>query len=261
VYTNSKEWGLLSLGRLRMGSISMDQRINDRGNDRLARLAKIYSEIEKWGRSQGDSQVALRKTEAINPNSKLFIIGESYAKDQVHLTGVNWFNKSGEIGRAGCKLEKILNCLGYTVKPPRPVKIENVWVNPCTEGRHTVYTTDICPCYPHDGKKIKDALNNGFLCQEIEIVQPKIILLLGKKSFRTFFKHVLKKDIPGSISHYFANLAPGAVGGLEKYMDAIVVPFYHPSPANGRFMSWWKVWNPRLLEAPQIRALQRIVSK
>jgi uracil-DNA glycosylase len=249
-----------------MGSISMDQRINDRGNDRLARLAKIYSEIWHWGKRY-DSGVVLRKEEAIDPKSTLFIVGESNAKDQVRKTGVNWFNEEGKIGAAGCKLEEILECIGYTIKPHHRVMIGNVWVKARPDKRHTAYTTDICPCYPKADnssglrKMIEEAIDLNFLSQEIEIVQPKIILLLGDKSFRAFFKHVLKKDIPGSISHYFANLAPGAVGGLEKYMDAIVVPFYHPSPANGRFMSWWKVWNSRLLEAPQIRALQRIVSK
>jgi uracil-DNA glycosylase len=245
-----------------MGSISMDQQINDRGNDRLARLAKIYSEIWHWCKRY-DSEVVLRKEKAIDPNSKLFIVGESNAKDQVRLTGVNWFNENGTIGAAGSNLEQILECIGYTIKPPRRVKFGNVGVEPCTDGRHTVYTTDICPCHPHNGadlrEETKDALDRKFLRREIEIVRPNIILLLGSKSFKAFFKHVLGKDIPMSISHYFANLAPDTVGGLEKYMDAIIVPFYHPSPANGYFTSWQKENSP-LSQTPQIKALQRIVT-
>lgn len=235
--------------------------MSENNNNRLDKLSEIYYDIWKWGQGY-EMDVALRKTEAIDPYSQIFIIGEAYARNQVHQTGINWFNKLGKIGPAGQNLEKILNFVEYSIRPPRRVSVGNYWVEPNTKQYQTAYTTDICPCFPGRNslpRMIKDALSHEFLVRELEALRPKVILLLGKRSYKAFFKHILKQEMNLKISESFVKLSPQTVNQLNEYMGAIVVPFYHPSPQNAHLTSWLAKKTP-LSDRPQIQALRMIVN-
>ncbi len=230
---------------------------------RLARLADLYEDIWKWGRSQYDDDVVKRKVDAIDPNSRLFIAGEAYAKTQVRLTGINWFDQKGELGPAGRNLQLILGCLGYTVRPPAPVRIQDSWVESRENGLSTAYTTDIFPCHPPSGgapsgREVADALEQGFLLRELEILRPKVILLLGDKGYRAFYKNVLQREARENISDVFRELSHRS--RFELYRGATVIPFFHPSPRNGHFSPWLKKVGASLCETPQVKAIENALA-
>jgi len=225
---------------------------------RCARLAELYAEIWEWGRTKYDDAVVKKKVDVVDPNSRLFLVGEAYAKRQVRLTGINWFDKKEELGPAGSNLQLVLGCLGYTVRPPAPVRIQDRWIQPRENGLRTAYTTDIFPCHPPSGgapsgREIADALEQGFLLRELEILRPKVILLLGDKGYRAFYKNVLQRNAKESISDAFKGL--GSRSRFEVYRGATVIPFFHPSPANGHFMPWLNKVGESLCETPQIKAI------
>jgi uracil-DNA glycosylase len=230
---------------------------DDSRKTRLTPLAELYDVIWDWARTKYDSAIATRRIEAVDPDSRLFIVGEAHAEDQVRLTGVNWFNAQGTLGAAGKYLDTILRCLGYTVHPPTSVCLSHGSVWPKEDELTTVYTTDIFPCYPPDGEltsaMVADALKQGFLIREFEILRPKVVLLLGKHSYTAFYTHLLRTATVGKISKEFELLSPSTE--LREYRGALVVPFLHPSPQSGTFSHWYKNSRPSLCAQPQIQAI------
>jgi hypothetical protein len=60
---------------------------------RLLKLEALYEEMQDWARARYDAQ---RSVEALDPNSQLFVLSEAYARTQVRITGVNWFDERGK---------------------------------------------------------------------------------------------------------------------------------------------------------------------
>lgn len=224
---------------------------------RLAALADLYEEIRNWVHANYDSVIVRRKVEAVHLNARLLIVGEAHARDQVRLTGINWFDKQGRLGKAGKNLDVILRCLRYTVHPPTSIDLSCGSVQPKESGLTTVYTTDILPCYPPGGTltpmMLTEALKQWFLVREVEILRPKVVLLLGRHSYKTFYTHLVQSDTGGTISKEFTFLAPSTE--LAEYEGARVVPFLHPSPQSGTFSHWFRQSRPTLCEQPQVRAI------
>jgi len=226
---------------------------------RLAALAELYDEIWDWAHTKYDRHLVKRKVEAIDPSSRLFIIGEAHAEGQVRLTGINWFDAWGTLGRSGENLDAILRYLRYTVYPPRPVHLQRGQTPPKYSELTTVYTTDVFPCYPPGGgaptpTMVTDALKQRFLTRELEILQPRVILLLGKEGYTAFHTHLLGVPPRVNITTRFRALSPSTE--LYEYQGALVVPFLHPSPRSGAFLQWLKESRPTLYEQPQVQALK-----
>jgi uracil-DNA glycosylase len=78
---------------------------------RLAALAELYDEIWEWAHTKYDRHLVKRKVEAVDPDSRLFIVGEAYARNQDRLSGINWFDEQGTLGPSGKNLDVILRCL------------------------------------------------------------------------------------------------------------------------------------------------------
>jgi uracil-DNA glycosylase len=190
------------------------------GNDalrsiRLAALAELYDEIWEWANTKYDRHLVKHKVEAVDPDSRLFIVGEAYARNQVRLSGINWFDEQGALGPSGKNIDVILRCLRSTVHPPRAVRLPRGSVQPKDGGLTTVYTTDVFPCRPPSGgapspAMIGGALEQGFLAREFEILKPKVVLLLGKHSYESFHTHILRAATMGSISMAFSSLSPNS---------------------------------------------------
>jgi uracil-DNA glycosylase len=231
---------------------------------RLVRLAELYDEIWEWANTKYDRHLVKRKVEAVDPDSRLFIVGEAYARSQVRLTGINWFDERGTLGPSGKNLDVILRCLRYTVHPPRSVRLPRGSVQPKDGALTTVYTTDVLPCHPPSGgapnpAMISGALERGFLAREFEILKPKVVLLLGKHSYESFHTHILRTATLGSISMAFSSLSPSTE--LAEYNGALVMPFLHPSPQSGTFSKWFKERRSMLCEQPQVRALSAALTR
>ena len=218
----------------------------------------------EWANTKYDRHLVKRKVEAVDPDSRLFIVGEAYARSQVRLTGINWFDERGTLGPSGKNLDVILRCLRYTVHPPRSVRLPRGSVQPKDGALTTVYTTDVLPCHPPSGgapnpAMISGALERGFLAREFEILKPKVVLLLGKHSYESFHTHILQTATVGSISMAFSSLSPSTE--LAEYNGALVMPFLHPSPQSGTFSKWFKERRSMLCEQPQVRALSAALTR
>jgi uracil-DNA glycosylase len=205
-----------------------------------------------------------RKVEAVDPDSHLFIVGEAYARNQVRLSGINSFDERETLGPSGKNLDVILRCLRYTVHPPRSVHLPRGSVQPKDGGLTTICTTDVFPCSPSSGgapnpAMIGGALERGFLAREFDILEPKVVLLLGKHSYESFHTHVLRTAKVGSIWVAFSSLSPSTK--LAEYSGALVMPFLHPSPQSGTFSKWFKERRSALCKQPQVQALSAALER
>jgi uracil-DNA glycosylase len=225
--------------------------------EKREQLRQLYEEKREWGKRL-DPQVVQRNVEATDWESRLAIVSVAYAKDQVSRTGVNWINPQGQLGQAARSLEQILQCVGYSVRPPITIRLNGRNIEPRKPEFKTVYTTDIVPCCPPSGAKpspqlVQEALKQQFLERELHIIRPQVILLLGGVSYKAFYERILKKSPTGKISDIFAKLSPSTK--LDRWIERIVVPFLHPSGQNSAFTSWFSRFRSRLSEAPQVQSL------
>jgi uracil-DNA glycosylase len=97
------------------------------------------------------------------------------------------------------------------------------------------------------------AVERGFLREEIRIIRPRAILLLGALVYRAFFEHFVRIDSPSLLGTTVKSLL---TVDLPVYESAAVVPFLHPSPASPAFLLWYKEFGGRLTESPLIRRLK-----
>jgi uracil-DNA glycosylase family 4 len=167
-----------------------------------------------------DSQKALRKVELTNTSADVFIISQSLARDTLRESGISFITKELKIGSTGRQLEKFLNKFGRTIDP---------------KNEKCVYNSEIAQCYPGknkngkgDRKPTQDEMANclHFLLKEIDLVKPKVILLMGKSSRDAFWKYVLKKKCLPFSEH---------VGKLDYYNGIPIIPIQHASGANPRY--------------------------
>jgi len=127
-----------------------------------------------------------------NPNADLMFIGEGPGEME---------DKTGRpfVGRAGKLLTKI---------------IENV----LELSRKDVYIANIVKCRPPNNRvpTIEEAETcKPYLLKQIEIINPKILVCLGK----TAFMYLLNQDLPISKVR----------GQIFEYKGRKVIPTYHPS--------------------------------
>ena len=228
------------------------------GEKRLLKLEALYEEMRDWACARYDADVVQRSVEALDSDSQLFVLSEAYARTQVRLTGVNWFDERGQLGPAGRYLDQILRCVGYTVYPPSELSLRLGRIPARQPNLRTVYTADIFPALPPGGGApspgmIADAIYHRFLIRQLEILRPKVLLLLGRHSYATFHARLLGVPTKTKISHTFRSLSPTTA--LTKYEGALVVPFLHPSPQSGTFSQWFSRSRRTLCEQPQVRAL------
>jgi uracil-DNA glycosylase len=106
---------------------------------------------------------------------------------------------------------------------------------------------------------ITDALKQGFLAREFEILHPRVILLLGKESYTAFHTHLLGAAPRVNITTRFRTLSPSAE--LHEYHGALVVPFLHPSPGSGAFLKGFKELRSTLYEQPQVQAIAATLTR
>jgi len=123
-------------------------------------------------------------------DSKIFIIAQSIAERTQRLSGLPYTYTNGQLSTTGKKLDKYLSLIGYTIIP--------------NNGRKLVYSSDIVHCYPGkknngdgDNKPTSQEIKNCYdwLTKEIEIIKPKVLLLLGKVAAETFLSLFCKEEL------------------------------------------------------------------
>jgi len=166
------------------------------------------------------------RIDKLNFSSKIMIIAEALAYDQVRISGIYYCYPDGTISKTGKNLDRFLNKFGFTVHPG---------------GFNYVYPTEIVHCCPREFNKIRrptkveieNCLARGFLRKEIEIIKPRIIFLMGKTSYETFYKYFLNRKPQLALTEKINEIS--ATGVFDKYHDIAVIPLQHPSGANPNF--------------------------
>jgi len=157
--------------------------------------------------------------------SKMAMMAQAPSESGVRLSGIHWVRKNGTLLPGGGPfLEEYLNTIGFSVIPSKPYKIP--------------YTTNALHCWTGPAKKgdrkpSDDEINNckEWWLQELKIVNPEIVILLGKQPRRAF-DIVIDNKIQKMITQ-------GIQGGEIQIKDyglnfkCFVVP--HPS-----WQDYWK---------------------
>jgi uracil-DNA glycosylase family 4 len=169
-------------------------------NSKFEKLRQLHFDVQKCakchempnGTITPDPKKVERKSFKESLDSKIFIVGQSLASDQVRLTGVPFHKEQDgkmNLSRGGKFLEQFLNEIQYTLVLS-------------DKDKKYVYTTDLVKCFP--GKKAKGngdripkspekELCKDWLLKELEILEPRVILLFGNLATEAFFKYILKR--------------------------------------------------------------------
>lgn len=214
---------------------------------RLRQLKRIYGEMAEWAQ---DMRAVPRNIAAVQPGTRLAVVGEAIGPSTVRLSGVNYFDPRGKLGPTGNNLDRVLEHFGYTVYPPRDVEVTAGRIEFTRGGgRQTVYCTDLCPVFPgrrteRDGDirrpspdLIRSALKHRFLLRELEIVKPKVILLLGEHAYNSFYRYFLNIRIQEKLSALAFQMGQA---DFPTYNSSLIIPLLHPSPASPTFAQWFK---------------------
>ncbi len=196
-----------------------------------------------------DDEKALRREDAVTLGTDTFVISQALAEKQLRKSGVNFFNAEGEPGDTGKNLERFLNQFRRTIYPYREVELPSgATVPKCKDGFLPVYNTEITQCYPGknpsgrgDRKprvgEIDNCIGQGFIREEIEVIRPKLLLLMGDVSRRAFYGRFLGRSSANNLGEDIAAIVQGGrlptigVSGLELS----VLPIQHTSGANPSF--------------------------
>lgn len=217
--------------------------------NKIIDLTNIYENIHNCNICpRMDNFKALRRTDAIDFSSDVFIVSQALAENQLRLSGVNFFNKEGNPGPTGLFLEKFLNKFSRTIYPQNEIHIENDKSIPARDAKYlSVYNTEIAQCFPGKASQkgdrvpvsteIFNCFDQKFLIQELTLLKPKIILLMGVKSMKSFYKFILKEKCIMNLRDHITEIEISKEIP-NKNIDGFtvkVLPIMHASPANPRF--------------------------
>jgi len=225
-------------------------------------LSYLYKEIHQCHICPNmDCEKALRKIEAVDMKTDVFIVSQSLAENQLRRTGVNFFADDGSLGSTGVNLEKFLNLFERTVYPPEDIVMES---GARIERRNTshisVYNSEIAQCFPgkrKDGKgdrkpsakEIYNCMTQEFLSREIQILKPAIVILMGRISRNIFFRFFVgNKMFPNSLADHIVQIVgkgemPTCLFGDHR---CCILPIQHASGANPSFSKM--LLNQKLIE-------------
>jgi uracil-DNA glycosylase len=194
-------------------------------------LIKIFKEISLLNVCGKDPLKVPRDILKTNINSKVMIIAEAMAPEQVRLSGINYFFKNGKIGSTGKYLEKFLNLFEHSVYP---------------EKKNCVYHTEIVHSFPGyeikgsrksirrpSEKEIISSLKSNILEKEISIIKPKIIFLMGNTAYRTFYRYFLNRELDRNLTKEIEYISKNKK--YNNYKTIPIIPIQHSSGANPRF--------------------------
>ena len=185
------------------------------------KLQQLYKEIHECKKCEKmNHEKALRKIEATNLSADVFVISQALARSTLRKSGINFHTIDGKMESTGKRLEQFLTKFNRTVDP---------------NSTKCVYNSEIAQCYPGkaksgkgDRKPYKTEILNclHFLIKEIELINPKIIFLMGKSSRDGFYKYVMKKNCPKFSDH---------VGEVDYYKGIPTMAIQHASGANPHY--------------------------
>ena len=174
-------------------------------------LKELRSEILA-DRNIIESDLASAATQLVfgdgNPEARILFVGEAPGASE---------DKSGRpfVGRAGQLLERCLQLIGLQ-------RSQDVWITNLVKHR---------PPFNRDPLPQEKALYAPYLDREIAIIEPLLIVPLGRHAARHFLPNCSLSQDHGRIHQLKRHLE-------DKLFDLRLVPFYHPAAA---------IYNQRLL--------------
>jgi uracil-DNA glycosylase family 4 len=197
------------------------------------KIQHIFKEIYATNICGDDPRKVPRNIEKTNIDADVMIIAEAMAPGQVRLSGVNYFFPDGKIGSTGKNLEKFLNKFDRTVYPDK---------------KNCIYHTEIVHSFPGytykaskktirkpTSKEILLSIKTNILEREIDVIKPKVILLMGNTAYKTFYRYFLELPPTENLTKEIERISD--TGEFHKYKDIPVFPIQHASGANPRFNS------------------------
>lgn len=182
------------------------------------------------------SEKVIRVINKVNIKSSTIIIAEAMASSQVRLSWINYFDVNWKIWNTWIMLEKFLHKLWLSVYP---------------ENENCVYNTEIVHCFPwHIEKKWKksirrpskdetqNCISQGFILEEIKLVNPNIIFLMGKTSYEAFYNNFLWKKTKLNLTSKIEEIKKSKK--IDFYNWYPLFPIQHASWANPRFSKMLK---------------------
>lgn len=139
------------------------------------------------------------KTVSIGKTNNIVILGEAPANNGWRKSGIVWHNIDHKLLPSGVVMQKLLNVINIDLED--------------------TYFLEAIKCYPKNRKHLKTCGNNckQYLLKQLEIIQPKIVLVLGDAATKTILDIKYKKY-------------KEVVGKEYKMKNITVIPIYHPSP-------------------------------
>ncbi len=139
------------------------------------------------------------KTVSIGKDNKIVILGEAPANNGWRKSGVAWYDINNKLLPSGIVMQKLLNIIN--------IRLEDT------------YFLEAIKCYPKERKYLSYCSKNckKYLLNQLNIIKPKYVLVLGNAATRTVLDIKYKK---------FSDV----VGKKFELNGIIVVPIYHPSP-------------------------------
>lgn len=212
---------------------------------RLDRLRALYKEAQSCKVCHSapgclieeDIKRVARIVDARSIESEVFVVGQALGEHTQRLSGLPYTEEGGALSLTGKGLDNWLRLFGYTIGS----------MDSSREYRY-VYSSDIVQCFP--GKKVTDkgdrpptaqeitnCIDRGYLLREMELVNPQLVILMGKASRDGFYEHVLGARYPASLSAHIDEAVEK--GRIQVYKvgkaNLAILPMQHPSGANPRF--------------------------
>lgn len=138
-------------------------------------------------------------TVSVGNDNRILIVGEAPANNGWRKSGIAWYDINGKLLPSGVVMQKLLDIIN--------IKLSDT------------YFLESVKCYPLKRNNLKKCSKNcyKFLLKQIDIINPKIILILGDYATKSVLNIKYSKfgDVVGKI--YYIN-------------NSVVIPIYHPSP-------------------------------
>ncbi len=193
--------------------------LNKHTSDKKRLLNRLYKKIHACIKCDlHDDLKVLRNINCTNVNADVFVISQAPSRNAIRFSGINFHKKDGSLCATGKALERFLNKMGRTVQ----------------FGSNCVYNTELVQCYPGSARKgdklppqyaVKKC--HHFLIKEIQIIKPKLIFLMGKKSWEAFYNNAAIEKSTKNFSD--------SVGEITDYEGIPLIPIQHASTLNPRF--------------------------
>jgi hypothetical protein len=185
-----------------------------------------------------------RCADVLLPEIDTLVLSQSPARNFVRRSGLQCFDADGNLGTTGRNFEKFLNKIDRTLQPPRPVTLgKEVVVAPAKPPYRSIYFTDLVKCFPGKRERgqgdrqpsefeVETCLKQGFLGEEFTLLKPRLIMLMGKRSWRAYAMMFLKEQVPCRIQSVLDQVVKSGILPRDQASGHVYLPVHHSSGVN-----------------------------